>query len=329
MYLQAWGQVVQFNRIEKIVANAAGANLKSRGIQDVIRYNYFGDGPARDLDLVDVGAAAQWMSFSDFFGANSKPTNATYSMDQLAAWQEAWNSHFAYGNIYLNSTSLAPIHFAYDQSGAEPARKGNLFWYNNTFYETACPSCSGQLLTMFDTSGGAGTFLPQTEFQTVQAVDNLLWLDSVSQPTFQWNDFDAFIGVGSTNLLPAGWGADTLQGGVGDGWNATGNAAAYQNAANLPLHITGFTGSSIETASSVPFDKNSLLLNSAAVGTSALPSQACEMPTRFTYLPILGYALPRVNTPSVGATDTTSQVTSIFNLIGGAGHLTIRSSNCK
>ena len=298
MYLQAWGQVVQFNRIDQMTASTSGANLKSRGISDIIRYNYFGDGPARDLDLVDVGNAAPWMSFGDFFSANAQPSNTTYSMDQLAAWQEAFNSHFAYGNIYINSSSLAPIHFAYDQSGSEPARKGNLFWYNNTFYETACPACSGQTFTLFDTSGGNGTYLPQTEFQTVQAVDNLIWMDSLGQPAFQWNNFDAFIGVGSTNLLPAGWGANTLQGTVGDGWNATGNAAAYQNAASLALHITGFSGNGTQATSSIPFDKNSLLLNTDFQGTSIMPAQTCEMPTRFSYLPFLGYALPRIVTPT-------------------------------
>lgn len=329
MYLQAWGQVVQFNRIDQIAANTSGANLKSRGIQDVIRYNYFGDGSARDLDLVDVGTAAQWMSFGDFFGNNASPTSATYSMDQLAAWQEAWNSHFAYGNIYLNSTSLAPIHFAYDQSGAEAARKGNLFWYNNTFYQSTCASCSGQLLTMFDTSGGNGSYLAQTEFQTVEAINNLIWMDTVGQPVFQWNDFDAFIGLGASNLLPSGWGANTLQGSIGDGWNATGNAAAYQNAANLALHITGFTGTNTQTTSSIPFEKVSLLLNTADPGTSTMPAQTCEMPTRFTYLPLLGYALPRVTTPNIGATDTIAQVSSSISLIGSGGHLTVPSANCK
>ena len=329
MYLQAWGQVVQFNRVDLITPGSTGANLKSRGIQDVIRYNYFGDGSARDLDLVDVGSAAQFMSFADFFTNNQQATSSTYSMDQLAAWQEAWNSHFAYGNIYLNSSSLAPVHFAYDQNAGEPARKGNLFWYNNTFYETTCSSCSGQLLTMFDTSGGNGTYLPQTEFQTVQAINNLIWMDNISQPSFQWNDFDAFIGVGAANLLPAGWGSNTLQGSTGDGWNATGNAAAYQNAASLPLHITGFSGSSVQTISTMPFDKVSWLLLNPASGTSSMPSDACTMPTRFSYLPLLGYAVPRVNNPNVGATDTASQTASIIDLLGGNGRGAIRSSNCK
>ncbi len=328
MYLQGWGEVVQFNRIDQIAAGSNGANLKSRGVQDVIRYNYFGDGPARDMDLVDVQGAAQFMSFGDFLQTNKSPTNSTYSMDQLAAWQEAWNSHFSYGNIYLNSTSLAPIHFAYDQSGAEAARKGNLFWYNNDFYETACSGCSGQLLTLFDTTGGNGSFLPQTEFPTVQAFNNIVWMDSTTQPALQWNSFDAFIGVGADNLLPAGWGANTLQGGTGDGWNAAPSKAAYQNAGSLSLHVNGFNDNNIQTTSSMPFDKTSWILLNATPESANLPASVCEMPTRFTYLPSLGYAVPRTTSTNVGATDTPAQTAALINLVGGARLFPSRSSTC-
>ena len=328
MYLQAWGQVVQFNRIDQIASGAAGANLKSRGIQDIIRYNYFGDGPARDLDLVDVVDAAQFMSFSDFLQNNAKPSSSTYSMDLLAAWQEAWNSHFAYGNIYLNSTATAPIHFSYDESAGETARKGNLFWYNNTFYQEACLACTNQLWTMFDTSAGDGTYLPQTEFQAVQALNNVLWMDSTTQPAFQWNNFDALIGLGTSNLLPANWGTNTMLGGVGDGWNVTANPFAYQNAGTLSLHISGFGTSDVQTSSAIPFDKTSWILANAALGDTSLPSPVCAMPTRFSYLPSLGYAVARTSPPNLGATDTAPQASATLSLVGGARRPAAASTIC-
>jgi len=328
MYLQAWGQVVQFNRIDGITPGASGANLKSRGIQDVIRYNYFGDGSARAMDLVDVQSGARFMSFGDFFGSNAAPSASTYSMDVLAAWQQAWNAHFAYGNVYRNSTSNAPIHFAYDQNSAEAARKGSLYWYNNTFYQAACSTCGIQLWTMFDTGAGTGTFMPQAEFQTVQAFNNLVWVDSSSRPVFQWNNFEAFIGLGGSNLMPAGWGANTLEGGSGDGWNATANAAAYQNAGSLSLHISGFDGSNVQTLSAMPFDKVSLNLANAAPATSALPTEVCEMPTRFTYLPTLGYAIPRTPQANIGATDTAPQTSAVIDLVGTSRQSNLRSVTC-
>jgi len=321
LYLQAWGQVVQFNRIDAIAAGSAGANLKSRGIQDVIRYNYFGDGASRELDLVDVQGAAPFMSFASYFRQNP----GSYSMDQLAAWQEAWNEHFVYGNLYQNSASATPIHFAYDVDGGEPARKGDLFWYNNTFYQPQCTLCAGQPLTLFDQSGPNGTYLPQTEFPTVQAFNNITWTNPAAFG-FEWNNFSGFIGAGGNNILAANWGTDTLQGGTGDGWNSVSNSAAYQNASNLPLHVTGFTSSSIKAVPSIPFDRVSWILGAAETGSATVPADVCEMPTRFAYLPTLGYAVARVSSPNAGATDTAAQTAAILNQGIGALHA---NSTCR
>ncbi len=192
---------MQFNRIDNYTAGALGANIKSRGLQDVFRYNYLGDGAQRQMDLVDVTDAPAYMSFSGFLSGGANSFHALYNKDsypadRIAAEQEAWNSHFVYGNIYQNSTSTAPIHFSMDTSGGELARKGSLYWYNNTFYEKACPSCSGPW-TLFDTSGGNGTYFPQVEFPTVQAYNNIVWMDNAATPVFQWNNYSAFIGIGS------------------------------------------------------------------------------------------------------------------------------------
>ena len=323
LYLQGWGQVVQFNRVDAIAAGSTGANLKSRGIQDIIRYNYFGDGAARELDLVDVDAAAPFMSFADYLGKNP----GSYSMDQLAAWQEAWNAHFVYGNLYKNTESASPIHFAYDANGGEPARKGDLFWYNNTFYQPKCTNCSSPV-TLFDQAGQNGTFLPQVEFPTVQAFNNVVWTDTAAF-SFEWNNSAAFIGVGSHNVLAANWGADTLEGGTGDGWNSTADADAYQGASDLALHITGFNAANITTIASVPFDRVSWILGTVKAGSSNLPAEVCEMPTRFAYLPTLGYAVARTASPNIGATATTTQTAAILNQEIGARRTNTRYSTCR
>ena len=84
------------------------------------------------------------------------------------------------------------------------------------------------------------------------AFNNIVWTDVLP---FQWNDFDGFIGVGGRNLLTAGWGADTLAGGIGDGWNAVANADAYQGAEKLAAHVTGFSSGDMLTSSTLPFDR--------------------------------------------------------------------------
>jgi hypothetical protein len=334
MYLQSWNNVVQFNRITNYNKGALGANIKSRGLQDIIRYNFLGDGPQRQMDLVDVKDAPAYMSFSGFLSGGSNSFHALYNKDnypanRIAAEQEAWNSHFVYGNIYQNSTSAAPIHFSMDTAGGELARKGSLYWYNNTFYQRACAICAPVSWTLFDTTGGSGTYYSQNEFQAVQAYNNIVWMDSVTKTPFQWNNYSAFIGVGGGNLLTSNWGTGMTTGGTGSGWSVDPGSDAYQNSVPLDLHLTGFGTSDIATVSAIPFDKTSWTLSSDIPAVQSVPSAVCEMPTRFAYLPNLGYAVPRVATPSAGATDTVSETAGLINQTAGSGRYNTRYSNCN
>lgn len=333
MYLQSWNNVVQFNRITNYTKGALGANIKSRGLQDIIRYNFLGDGAQRQIDLVDVKDAPAYMSFAGFLNGGSNSFHALYShdnypADRIAAEQEAWNSHFVYGNIYQNSTSSAPFHFSMDTAGGELARKGSLYWYNNTFYQRACAACAPLSWTLFDTTGGNGTYYPQAEFQTVQTFNNIVWMDSVSKSPFQWNNYSAFIGVGGGNILPSNWGSDLMTGGSGSGWSVNTGSDAYQNSLPLDLHLSGFAKSDIATASSIPFDRTSWTLGSDLTAVQAVPSAVCEMPTRFAYLPNLGYAVPRSATPNVGAADTVAETADLINQAAGSGRYNTRYSNC-
>lgn len=333
MYLQSWNNVVQFNRITNYTKGALGANIKSRGLQDVIRYNFLGDGAQRQMDLVDVKDAPAYMSFAGFLSGGSNSFHALYSQDnypadRIAAEQEAWNSHFVYGNIYQNSTSTAPIHFSMDMAGGELARKGSLYWYNNTFYQRACAVCAPASWTLFDTTGGNSTYYPQKEFQTVQAFNNIVWMDSVSKSPFQWNNYSAFIGVGGGNLLPSNWGSDLTTGGSGTGWSVNTGSDAYQNSLPLDLHLSGFGKSDIATTGAIPFDRTSWTLGSDIPAVQAVPSAVCEMPTRFAYLPNLGYAVPRTTTPNVGATDTVVETATLINQATGSGRYNTRYSTC-
>ena len=313
LYIQGWGQVAQFNRIDGFKAGAAGSNWKSRGLWDIFRYNYLGDGAAREMDLVDVQDATPYMSFEGYLsgGANSfrslYPADA-YTADDLAAAQEVWHSHFVYGNIYLNSTSVVPIHFSMDHDDGQADRLGELYWYNNTFHELNCPSCStgGQYWTLFDTTAGGGTYYPQTEFQNVQIYNNVIWMDDPSQPIFQWNNYDSFIGTAGLNLLPTNWGTNNQAGGSGTGWRNTGSGLGYeyQGASNLASHLYGFTSANLLTTASMPFNVTSYIPLTTTPLSAPLPSQIQNMPVRFAFSPAVGYPVPRNATPYVGAVDT-------------------------
>jgi hypothetical protein len=334
LYLQSWGEVVQFNRIDNYQPGAYGSNLKTRGIQTVIRYNYLGDGAARELDLVDVQDAPMFMSYDGYLTGGSSSYHALYPQDNypadlIAAEQEAWNSHFVYGNIYQNSTAAVPIHFSYDHDGGELGRKGNLYWYNNTFYETLCANCSGQQWSLFDTTAGGGSYLPQTEFQTVQMYNNIVWMDDPTRPVFDWNNYTTFIGIAGKNLVPTNWGSNNQAGGSGTGWVTTPNSYAYQNATNLASHVTGFNSTNLMTTSTIPFNATTWALNNDIPGDTVVPSAVCEMPTRFAYVPSLSYAVSRLKSPNIGATDTSQEMAAAMTTIVGPSRYNTRYSNCQ
>lgn len=325
--VEAWNEVVQFNLIDGYLTGALGANIKSRGIGDVFRYNELGDGPIRQMDLVDVHNALPFMSFAAFLSDTSLTaaigTAGVYPADRIAAEQEAWNSHFVYGNLYQDSTSISPIHFAEDLDGGEGARKGSLFWYHNTYNRSLCTGCTASSWALFDTSAGAGTYLPQVEYGNVQAFDNILWMDAASRPGFSWNDNSAFIGTSGLNLLPTGWGTNNQSGGAGSGWDAS--EVAYQNAQKLALHLTGFTGADLLTTSTQTFDPTAFLLRVAEPAGDTLPSAICAMPTRFAYLPTLNFAVPRISAPNLGAADTIQQTISVIPSLGGSSRVSTTS----
>jgi len=46
----------------------------------------------------------------------------------------------------------------------------------------------------------------------VQIYNNVIWMDDPSQPIFQWNNYDSFIGTAGLNLLPTNWGTNNQAG---------------------------------------------------------------------------------------------------------------------
>ena len=299
---QAWGNVVQFNAIDGIVAGSLGDDFRSKGVLDVIRYNYLGDGAAHLLNITEVGAAAPYITFSRFL---TQSNTGTYTADDVAAWQQALRTEYVYGNTYLNSVSAKPIHFGYDQDGGEVARKGDLFWYSNTLVQAGCKSCGGNPWTLFDQLGLKNVLAPSVEVPTFQVFNNLVWMTAGT--TFEWNDFDGFTAVAGKNVLPANWGANTMKGGVGDGWFDSLSQVAFQGATNLASHVSGFDASNLLTTTSSPLNLSNLLPNVLTTASTATPAAVCNMPTRFSYVPASGAVVPRVKGGTIGATDPASQ----------------------
>ena len=92
--IEATGEVVQFNRFDSSPAGVLGANIRSVGSSNVIRYNYLGNGPAHQIDLVGLG--------------NTSGTLVTLTSGQAAydaALAQVSQAQLIYGNVDEGSIS--------------------------------------------------------------------------------------------------------------------------------------------------------------------------------------------------------------------------------
>ncbi len=137
LYIQAIGATYQYNRFGPNDPTSQGTTLKDRVAGSVIRYNWFESGSSRALDLVEVEDAAPWYIEAQYreWAANaSEPIDAA----RLAAVKEAeaaYRKTYVYGNFFQHRGSATVagslVHYGWDND-PELARKGHLYFYNNT-----------------------------------------------------------------------------------------------------------------------------------------------------------------------------------------------------
>jgi uncharacterized membrane protein len=288
MYIQGWNELVQFNIIDEYQSGASGSNFKSRGFPDIIRYNHFGDGAARELDLVDNQDAHPYTTFEGYLGVNRPsfrsyyPQDA-YTADLLAAAVEAHHADFVYGNTFVNTTAGVPIHYASDSGSLEDDRIGTLWFYNNSFYEPVCNGCKVWRWSLFDTSGGGGDNFPEIEWPQIQVANNAIWMDAPKEPYFSWNNLATQFTTFGVNATNADWGTGSTAGGDGSGWDAQLSAHAFQGAGIVPdtTGVSNLLGVSAEPFNVTTFVPNEALINAGA----SLPAGVAKLPVRFQYGP--------------------------------------------
>lgn len=283
-YIQGWNEVVQFNIVDQYQSGAEGSNFKGRGFPEILRYNHFGDGAARQLDMVDNQDARPYTTFEGYIGEyHSIYPKDTYTADRLAAAVESHHGDYVYGNTFVNTTAGVPIHYSTDHGSLEDDRIGTLWFYNNSFYEPTCNGCPNWRWYMFDTSGGGGDDFREIEWPQIQADNNAIWMDAPTKPYFYWNrETNEFTTFGK-NAINSNWGTDSMSGGDGTGWATASSAHAFQGASNSadtagPANLIG--------ASTEPFDVTTFAPNPALVNTGApLPASWPKLPVRFQYAP--------------------------------------------
>jgi len=295
LYIQGLNEVVQFNIVDDYQSGALGSNLKSRGFPDIVRYNYFGDGAARQLDLVDNEDAGPYITFEGYLQGTSSyhstyPADA-YTADLLAAAVEAHHGDYVYGNTFVNSVAAAPIHYAGDHGLLESDRIGTLWFYNNTFYEQDSKSYSWQ---MFSTSGGGGNDFAEIEWPQIQVHNNVIWMDANIRAGFYWNDRTTQFTTFGRNVINSNWGSGNMSGGEGTGWTLKSSQFAFQGASNQSdtVGARGLIG-----VSTAPFNPTTFAPATGLVNAGAnLPASGPKLPVRFQYGPS---ALQQVRTQTL------------------------------
>jgi hypothetical protein len=334
-YVQGWGQLIQFNRSDLPISGMVGANLKSRGIGDVIRYNYFGDGYSRELDLVELQDSSDYETIEGYLSGGTN-TDAM-GPNVLAGWQEAYHNTFVYGNIIVASTSVYEVHFSGDQGGSTylmAERMGTLNFCNNTMLFTGVPGNSNAQV-VFDTSGGTSTVY--LDYPNFNACNNIFWTPTGTFP--YWQREASFIGTFTTNLMKTGTLsiATPINGGSinangGNGWSND-TAASYQVAIPLDAHMTGISAGNFLTTSTQPFDSTTYAppMGSAAINAgTALSGVMAKMPVRFQMNPSTGVVTARAEPLTIGAMDSGSGggggggggggiTPPVFDALGGQG----------
>ena len=287
-YIQGWNEVVQFNLVDQYQSGAAGSNFKGRGFPEILRYNHFGDGAARQLDLVDNQDAGSYTTFEGYLGGGSNSYRAiypkdVYTADLLAAAVEAHHADYVYGNTFENTTAMVPIHYATDMCDVDNNRLGTLWFYNNSFYESA-----GTLYRwyMFDTSAGGGSGnCPTVEWPQIQVFNNAIWMNSPEKPFFYWNKEPNQFTIFGKNVINSNWGTGDMSGGDGTGWAPTTSTSpyAFQGASNS-ADTAGV--SNLIGASAAPFDLTSFAPNPVLVNAgTAPPASGPRLPVRFQFGP--------------------------------------------
>jgi uncharacterized membrane protein len=307
-YIQGWNELVQFNLLDDYQSGASGSNFKGRGYPEIVRYNHFGDGAARQLDFVDNQDAQAYTSFEGYLSGGSNSIHAIYPTDQytadlLAAAVEAHHADYAYGNTFINTTAAVPVHYSTDHGSLEDDRIGTLWFYNNSFYEPECSPCANYSWALFDTGGGGGDFYPEIEWPQIQALNNAIWLDSPTQPYFAWNNaIPEFTYFGKT-VINSNWGTGNMAGGLGTGWVSESSPYptspySFQGASNSSTTsgVANIVGTSKEPFNVTTFAPNSVLVNAG----SSLPASVSKFPVRFEFGPSAA-PTPRTQPLTVGA----------------------------
>lgn len=321
-YLQAFGLVVQGNYYDANLSGASGGQLKTRSVQQFVRYNFFKPA-ARMIDLVeeqdDLPLVFPW------YGLDAGELPYTSTSDVVANY-EAYQNQYIYGNILNNSGATATswmVHAAADTSSQDYNYGGIVHFYHNTIYNSV-PSNVAYRSGLFDFGPYQTAISTHTIWPTARMTNNAIYLDTTVSPSltiFFLNRYQADRVILDKNWFSTAWGTGSATGGDGTGISTgagDGGAAATWQGGTLSTQVSGMAN--IVTGSTLPFSATTYVPVSSSPLASAAASLSGLMaaqPPMMQYDPSTYLMSVRPTTVDIGAVaydgappDTTPPITT-------------------
>jgi hypothetical protein len=298
-YLQSFGLVVQGNHYGTPLPGMMGGQLKTRSVQQFIRYNFF-EPAARMIDLVEIQDSPELVFPSQTLDPKEL-VNTTPS--DVVANNEAYQNRFVYGNILHNATNTTAwwVHGAGDNTqSANPG--GTLYFYNNTIW-AAIDGGNNWRSGLIDLGPYGDAATASTVWPSTRLTNNAIWLQGLTTRLFFWNRYMADRVKLDRNWITKGWGTGNLAGGDGTGIASTKVAAAnVWQGGQLTTQVVGLE--TLLTGSSIPYDAASYVPTSGGPLINAsvtLPGLAASLPPLMQYSPITHLMTRRATYRDIGA----------------------------
>lgn len=304
-YLQVFGLVVQGNYYDLPLMSSPGGQLKSRSIQQFVRYNYF-EPAARMLDLVEVQDATPLVF--PWVGLPEKELKNTSAQDVIANF-EAYQDQFVYGNILHNTGSRVTawmVHGTADTGSQDFNPGGYLYFYYNTVFH-GVSSKQNYRSGLIDFGPYQSPIGRNSVWPIALITNNAIYLDAKVKPTptfFLWNRYISDRVMLERNWISSTWGTGNPQGGYGTGISnqRSNNLMAVWQGGQNATQVKGVNH--LVTGALLPFDLKSFEpdINSQLISASVqLSGQARQLPPLMEYNIAARIMVQRLHIRDLGA----------------------------
>jgi hypothetical protein len=304
VYLQPLGLVLQGNYFDLPLSGSLGAQVKTRAVQQFIRYNYF-EPAAVIFDLVEIqdspALVFPWVGLDPGELVNTSTTD-------VVANYEAYQDRYVYGNIVHNIGNVTASSVIWGSADNDQTYQagGILYFYHNTVLVSLLSGHTSNWRQFIVNFGNYDNAInTHTTFPSAQLTNNAFYIEpSSTGQVFSWNVRQPDRVKLDKNWVSNNWGTGNTAGGDGTGIsNSAGDlASAVWQGGSVTTQVNGI--SSLISDSTQPFSSSTYLPTSsgALTGSSAsLAGKEATLPPLMQYSPATYLMSVRSNTNDMGA----------------------------